>query len=83
MQPPRDELCSLRLWVLFIIQSLSNAVLPSAEVSVLARHKGACFMWKSELDQLKLGDKSQTVKVHLNGRRRLVPMPTYTYQGCS
>lgn len=65
LQPPGDELCSLRLWVLFIIQSLSNAVLPSAEVSVLARHKRACFMWKSELDQLKLGDDSQTVKAHL------------------
>lgn len=44
--------------MLFIIQSLSNAVLPSAEVSVLARHTRACSMWKSELDQLKLGGNS-------------------------
>lgn len=35
LQPRRDERCSLRLWVLFITRSLSNAVLPSAEVSVL------------------------------------------------
>lgn len=83
LQPPRDELCSLRLWVLFIIQSLSNAVLPSAEVSVLARHKRACSMWKSELDQLKLGGNSPRVKVRLNGRLLPVPMPTYTYRNCS
>lgn len=83
LQPPRDELCSLRLWVLFIIQSLSSARSPSAEVSVLARHKRACFMWKSELGPLKLGDKSQTVKVHLNGRWLLVLVPTYADQKCS
>lgn len=57
--------------MLFIIPSLSDAVSPSAEVSVLARHKRARFMCKCELAPLKLGDGSRTVAARADAHAHL------------